>query len=178
MTFISLPSTGIRRVIDGQSTRIQVASSPSAYVGSGPGRSSAFWACVATRRRMRGRSSGIRGYRTNAVRIAIDIDSTLPHYWDLLSAAAERRFGVTLPHEDQVTWGITLLRPEQVRACVEETHTDERVLAAEPYPGAVEVVSRWHAAGHFIHITSHRQDHCSSATRTWLRRSALPFDEL
>ena len=25
-----------------------------------------------------------------------------------------------------------------------------------PYPGAVEVVNRWHADGHFIHVTSHR----------------------
>ena len=127
---------------------------------------------------MRGRSSGIRGYRTNAVRIAIDIDSTLHHYWDQFAAAAKRRFGVTLPYEDQLTWGITLLRPEQVRACVEETHSDERVLAAEPYPGAVEVVTRWHDAGHFIHITSHRQDRCSAATERWLRRIGLPFDEL
>ena len=127
---------------------------------------------------MRGRSSSIRGYRTNAVRIAIDIDSTLHHYWDQFAAAAQRRFGVTLPYEDQVTWGITRLRPEQVKACVEETHSDERVLAAEPYPGAVEAVTRWSAAGHFIHITSHRQDHCSAATERWLRRIGLPFDEL
>jgi uncharacterized protein len=47
------------------------------------------------------------------VRIAIDIDSTLHHYWDQLAAAARRRFGVDLPYDQQVTWGITLLRPEQ-----------------------------------------------------------------
>ena len=91
-----------------------------------------------------------------AVNIAIDIDSTLHHYWDQLSDASRRRFGIALPYEDQVTWGITLLRPEQVRACVEETHTEARVLAAEPYPGAVEAVRGWHGDGHFIHITSHR----------------------
>ena len=34
------------------------------------------------------------------MRIAIDIDSTLHHYWDLLSGAAERRFGVDLPYEE------------------------------------------------------------------------------
>ena len=32
------------------------------------------------------------------------------------------------------------------------------MLAAEPYPGAVEAVRAWHEAGHFIHITSHRAD--------------------
>ena len=39
-TLTSRPSTVTRRVIDGQSTSIQVESSPSAYVSSGPGRSS------------------------------------------------------------------------------------------------------------------------------------------
>ena len=39
------------------------------------------------------------------MRIAIDIDSTLHHYWDVLSAAARRRFGVDLPYEEQVDLG-------------------------------------------------------------------------
>ncbi|HWT22117.1 MAG TPA: hypothetical protein VN213_01300 [Solirubrobacteraceae bacterium] len=112
------------------------------------------------------------------MRIAIDIDSTLHHYWDQLAAAARRRFGVDLPYEDQVTWGITLLRPEQVRACVRETHGETVVLAAEPYPGAVETVRAWHEAGHFIHITSHRDVASREATEQWLDRIGLPYDEL
>jgi uncharacterized protein len=120
------------------------------------------------------------GYRINgaAVNIAIDIDSTLHHYWDQLSDASRRRFGIALPYEDQVTWGISLLRPEQVRACVEETHTEARVLAAEPYPGAVEAVRGWHGDGHFIHITSHRAASSHDATERWLRKIGLPYDEL
>jgi FMN phosphatase YigB (HAD superfamily) len=110
--------------------------------------------------------------------IAIDIDSTLHHYWDQLSDAAQRRFGIALPYEDQVTWGITLLRPEQVRACVAETHTEARVLEAEPYPGAVETVSAWHAAGHFIHVTSHRAGASYEPTERWLNSIGLLFDEL
>jgi uncharacterized protein len=121
-----------------------------------------------------------RSYRINgsAVNIAIDIDSTLHHYWDQLSDAAQRRFGIALPYEEQVTWGITLLRPEQVRACVQETHSEARVLSAEPYPGAVEAVREWHAAGHFIHVTSHRDIASHAATERWLQRIGLPFDEL
>ena len=112
------------------------------------------------------------------MRIAVDIDSTLHHYWDQLSAAAQRRFGIALPYEHQVTWGITLLRPEQVRACVRETHSEERVLAAQPYPGAVETVRAWHEAGHFIHITSHRTTEAHAVTSRWLERIGLPYDEL
>jgi uncharacterized HAD superfamily protein len=112
------------------------------------------------------------------VRIAIDIDSTLHHYWDQLAAAAKRRFGVDLPYEDQVTWAVDKLRPEQLRACVRETHRDENVLAAIPYPGAVATVRRWHETGHFILITSHRAVECNDATRRWLADIALPYDLL
>src|SRR3954471_22774842 len=72
------------------------------------------------------------------MRIAIDIDSTLHHYWNLLSDAAQRRFGVELPYEEQLDWGITRLRPDQLRLCIEETHCDAVILAGEPYPDAVE----------------------------------------
>jgi uncharacterized HAD superfamily protein len=112
------------------------------------------------------------------VRIAIDIDSTLHHYWDQLAAVAKRRFGVDLLYEDQVSWGISLLRPEQVRACVHETHRERHVLAAEPYPGAVEAIARWHAAGHFIHITSHRTTEAQDVTERWLASIEVPYDEL
>ena len=90
------------------------------------------------------------------MRIAIDIDSTLHHYWDQFSDVVRRRFDVDLPYEGQQTWAITRLEPEQVHAAVLETHSPPLVAAAVPYPGAVETVNAWHAAGHFIHITSHR----------------------
>ena len=111
------------------------------------------------------------------MRIAIDIDSTLHHYWDQFEAAAKRRFGVELPYEDQL-WHIDRLRPEQVRACVEETHSEEQILAAVPYPGAVETVREWKDAGHFIHITSHRDTTAHHATERWLEAIGLPYDEL
>jgi hypothetical protein len=112
------------------------------------------------------------------VRIAIDIDSTLHHYWDVLSAAARRRFGVELPYEEQFTWGITRLRAEQLKCCIDETHGDRAILAGRPYPGAVETVNRWAQAGHFIHVTSHRPDSAHPATEQWLTDIGLHFDEL
>jgi hypothetical protein len=112
------------------------------------------------------------------MRIAIDIDSTLHHYWDLLSDAALRRFGIDLPYEEQFDWGITRLKPEQLKCCIDETHGDKTILAGRPYPGAVEAVNAWAAAGHFIHITSHRHTHAHGATEQWLRDIGLRFDEL
>ena len=112
------------------------------------------------------------------MRIAIDIDSTLHHYWDLLAKAAKRRFGIDLPYEEQVTWSIAQLRPEQLRACVAETHCESAILDAEPYPAAVETVRRWREAGHFIHVTSHRAAGAHDDTARWLERIGLPYDEL
>src|SRR4051794_868506 len=91
-------------------------------------------------------------------RIALDIDSTLHHYWDLLERIALERYGVALPYAEQRDWGQTALERDAMIHCVEETHTDENIAAGVPYPGAVETVRRWHDEdGHWIHVTSHRR---------------------
>jgi hypothetical protein len=118
-------------------------------------------------------------YRTRAVaRIAIDIDSTLHPYWDLLDRIAQDRFGVALPYEEQKTWGITALEHEQLVECIHETHSEQNILEAEPYPQAVETVARWHGTGHWIHITSHRALGTHAATARWLDRIGLPHHDL
>ena len=111
-------------------------------------------------------------------RIALDIDSTLHPYWDLLQRIVKERYGVDLPYEDQRDWGITVLERDAVVHCVEETHSDENILAGEPYPDAVETVRDWHAAGHWIHVTSHRRTQTAEATTRWLEQIGLPFDDL
>lgn len=112
------------------------------------------------------------------MRLAIDIDSTLHPYWDQLSEIAKRRYGVDLPYDTQYTWAIDQLQPEELKAIVDETHSPGNVLAAEPYPGAVEAITRWHAQGHFIHITSHRATHAHPHTAEWLDAIGLPHDDL
>jgi len=118
-------------------------------------------------------------YDTRApMKIAIDIDSTLHHYWDVLSDAARERFGIELPYEEQYQWGITRLKDEQFKCVVDATHCEAAILAGRPYPGAVEAVNRWADGGHFIHVTSHRSEHCQPATAQWLKDIGLRFDEL
>ena len=112
------------------------------------------------------------------MRIGIDIDSTLHHYWDQFAEVVRSRHGVELPYDQQRSWGVTQLEPEQLRECVMETHTEQYILAGRPYPGAVEAVRAWHEAGHFIHITSHRSTESHDATERWLRSIGLPYDEL
>jgi uncharacterized HAD superfamily protein len=112
------------------------------------------------------------------MRIAIDVDSTLHHYWDVLSEISRRRFGVELPYEEQFTWGITRLRPDQLSLCIEESHSDQAILAGRAYPGAVDTIREWSRQGHFIHVTTHRSPTCASATTQWLESLELPFDDL
>jgi uncharacterized protein len=112
------------------------------------------------------------------MRIAIDIDSTLHDYWPEFEATARRRFGVELSYADQHTWSIGALEVEQVRAVVAETHSDASIARARPYPDAVATVNGWQAAGHFVHVTSHRAVACHPATARWLRDIGLRYDEL
>ena len=113
------------------------------------------------------------------MRIAIDIDSTLHHYWDAASAAAKRRFGVELPYEEQFDWAIT---PPAPRAAPGLRRGDAlrrgdpvgRALPGRRRDGATAGTT----AGHFIHITSHRAERCHEATAAWLDAIGLPYDEL
>jgi hypothetical protein len=111
-------------------------------------------------------------------RIALDIDSTLHHYWELLEGIALDRYGVAIPYAEQRGWGITQLEHDQLVACVAETHSDENIERAEPYEGAVDAVRRWHDAGHWIHVTSHRRPECAPATHRWLQASGFAYDDL
>jgi len=112
------------------------------------------------------------------MRIAIDIDSTLHHYWDELAAVARQRFGVDLPYERQKTWDIDALTRKQLRAAIAETHSDAAIARARPYAHAVQTINAWKDAGHFIQITSHRARSCRPATASWLREIGLRHDEL
>lgn len=112
------------------------------------------------------------------MKIAIDIDSTLHHYWDQFSAIAARRFGVVLPYENQRDWGIGNLRPEQLAVVVAETHAPANILTAVPYEGSVETIAAWSEQGHWIHITSHRADEAHGPTADWLASVGFAHDDL
>jgi hypothetical protein len=112
------------------------------------------------------------------MKIAIDIDSTLHHYWDQFSAIAARRFGVSLPYENQRDWGIGALRPEQLAVVVGETHAPANILTAIPYEGSVDALRTWSQEGHWIHITSHRADEAYGATSEWLSSVGFAHDDL
>jgi uncharacterized protein len=95
-----------------------------------------------------------------------------------VAAAAKRRFGVDLPYEQQFPWAARRLDDAQLRRCIEDTHSDEAIAGARPYPHAVQTLNGWHDAGHWIHITSHRAQRSVTATRRWLQEIGLRYDDL
>jgi beta-phosphoglucomutase-like phosphatase (HAD superfamily) len=110
----------------------------------------------------------------DVARIALDIDSTLHHYRDLLQRVVRERYGIDLPYEEQRDWGITAIERDALIHCVEETHSDEIIAAGVPYPGAVEAVRTWHGRGDWIHVTSHRRRGAAAATAVWLDSIGMP----
>src|SRR3954452_16432377 len=112
------------------------------------------------------------------VRIAIDIDSTLHPHGPLVAPAPRRRFGVALPYEEQVPETARRLADDELRACIEDTHTDAAIAGARPYPHAVEIVNGWYEAGHDIEISSHRAERSVAATRRWLHAIGLRHHSL
>jgi FMN phosphatase YigB (HAD superfamily) len=112
------------------------------------------------------------------VRIALDIDSTLHHHWPLVALAAKRRFGVELPYEEQFPWAARRLDDDQLQMCIEDTHSDEAIAGARPYPHAVETVNAWCGAGHHIHVVSRRAERSVTATRRWLHDLGMCHHDL
>ena len=111
--------------------------------------------------------------------IAIDIDSTLHHYWDQLSDAA----AAPLRHR------AALRGPGHVGDHAAAPRAGARLRPGDPHRGArarrraLPRRGRGGARagtrpGHFIHITSHRAAASHDATERWLRAIGLPFDEL
>lgn len=110
--------------------------------------------------------------------VAIDVDSTLHDYWSQFRSVAARLHGVDLPYEDQRSWAVDALTPEQIVAVVTETHSDHLITAATPYPGAAAAIAAWHDAGHEILISTHRHEAAHGATAAWLDEHQIPYHQL
>ena len=93
------------------------------------------------------------------MRIAIDIDSTLHHYWDQLSDAAKRRFGDRAALRAAARLGD---QPPARRAAAgrDRGHALRRghPRAASPTRTPSRPSTPGTRQGHFIHITSHRAE--------------------
>ncbi|HUB75740.1 MAG TPA: hypothetical protein VL977_01725 [Solirubrobacteraceae bacterium] len=111
-------------------------------------------------------------------RIAVDIDSTLHHYWDTLTEVCRVELGVELADAERFARGDAGICESELERAVAISQTDPYILAAEPYPDAIEVIAGWRRAGCAIHIATHRPPRARPATAAWLARIGLEYDEL
>ena len=113
------------------------------------------------------------------MRIAIDIDSTLHHYWDQLEEIAHRRFGVTIPYERPGGVGH---RPAQARAALGGSSRSRTPRRTSSAPSPIRARSRRCAPGTRPATSSTSPPTAPARPTTrptrWLRQIELPFDEL
>lgn len=110
--------------------------------------------------------------------IAIDVDSTLHDYWSQFRAAALQLHGVELPYEEQRSWSVDRLSPDQIRAVIDASHSEQRIAEAVAYDDAGDVIRGWRSLGHQVLITTHRREDAHDATAEWLENHGIPFDDL
>ena len=112
------------------------------------------------------------------MRIGIDIDSTLHHYWDQLADAADRRTASSCRTSISAPGRSTRWRPTSSTPASSTPTPTSRSSPPSRTRARSRYRARWKDAGHFIHITSHRSPDAHGATAAWLERIGLPYDEL
>lgn len=112
--------------------------------------------------------------------ILVDIDSTLHPMGEQFARFLRSDHGIEIAPERIDSWDLTELgiSDDDVRALIARCHADEEIEAAIPYPGSVETLRRWAAAGVRIHIVSDRASRTEGATRRWLERIGVPLAAL
>ena len=174
-TLTSRPCTVTRRVIDGQSTAIHVASSPSAYdvVGTRPqqrrSRSPPRAPDASSARRGLPYQRPCASPSTSTARCTTTGTSSRPPPSGASASSCPTRTSCGRS---------TACGPSRSRPASPRPTATSRSSPPSPTPARSRRSRAWHEAGHFIHITSHRHDGAHGATARWLERIGLPYDEL
>ncbi|HPG24043.1 MAG: hypothetical protein H6748_22070 [Spirochaetaceae bacterium] len=114
-------------------------------------------------------------------RIYVDIDdvlsSTIERLIDLLEQLHDRRVEVeeVLHFDLEKSFG---LDADEIARFMEHAHADPVIESLEPAPGAREVLGRWAASGHHVHLVTGRPPITNAASRRWLASHRLHHDAL
>ncbi len=111
-------------------------------------------------------------------RIVIDIDNTL---WDLAPVLYEKLCEENryMPHHSQWrSWHFWkgLISAERLYGIIRDVHMVQD--AFEPYEQSRDFLNLLREKGFYIVIASHREKETYAATRRWLEKHGLPFDEI
>lgn len=111
-------------------------------------------------------------------KIIIDIDNTL---WDFAPALYARLHKIHPGFPDPSQWHSWsfwkgLISPERLYRAIRDVHMEQDRF--QPYNEARGFLGRLKENGFYIVIASHRERETLPATRRWLEKNALPFDEI
>ena len=121
-------------------------------------------------------------YRSGAtLRVLVDIDGTLYDMRPTVCALMNEFYNLNLSIADITDWDFSrsLLDHQQYQHFITYgLHRDATIAAAAPFADAAGVLRSWRKAGAAIHVVTHRAQARRGATRDWLERHGIPFDEL
>jgi len=111
-------------------------------------------------------------------KIVIYIDNTL---WDFAPVLFERLKSIVPGFPDPPqwhSWGFWkgLIAPEKLYRVIRDVHMEQDTFL--PYDEARSFLTRLKESGFYIIIASHREKETLHATRRWLEKNALVFDEI
>lgn len=111
-------------------------------------------------------------------KIIVDIDNTL---WDFAPVLYERLNYANpgFPHHSEWhSWSFWkgLIAPEKLYGIIRDVHMEQDIF--QPYEEARIFLERLRKSGFYIVIASHRQKETFASTQRWLKKNALPFDEI
>ena len=114
-------------------------------------------------------------------RIYVDIDdvlsATIERLVELLEHLHDRRVdpGAVEHFDLSRSFG---LEPHELEAFMERVHDDDVILSIAPMPGAIEVLSRWDAAGQRVALVTGRPPSTNAASRRWLENHEISHETL
>lgn len=118
--------------------------------------------------------------RRTIKKILVDIDSTLYDAGRLFVKYFAKLHGIKIPARIE-SWDFwqDYISAEEFKTLIRlYYHSPKEILAAKPFPGAVEAIADWYSEGRQIYIVSDRDPSTSDATKEWLRRIGLPYHRI
>lgn len=111
--------------------------------------------------------------------IGVDIDNVIADTAKVILAAYNNRFTLNLAYEELTDFYFVKDQGEvNGHAFVSEMfHTHELHRKITPYPGAREMLSLFHSAGHSIHYITARPHTVKDITIRWLKRHGFLFPD-
>ncbi len=116
----------------------------------------------------------------DSARVLVDVDGTLCANLPRLVEYIDAEHGVAIAPEEVTEWSYPVDGTgKHVGELIGDAMTDRRewfLLGMDPIPGAADAMRSLSAAGHDVHIATHRPSESHPVTEQWLAEHDIPYD--